>query len=331
MSFARVHGPGHPDRTCDLVAASVVSEYLCRDPEAILHVSVIGGQGVLFVAGDVASQADFDVSSVVERALGEAGVTQRLEPFIAFEPMAAGWAAAHAAREPVFVTGYATDETHDGLPRCASLARAVARRMERLRNEDADGFWLGSDYDVSVQMCAEKPFVIVRAEHVDQRALKDVREQLTSLVMQEVPDVEVRVNPSGEEIRASIAVRLGCSGRASSADAFGALIPIAASGVGRHFTHPLNAGACYARKHARELIASGHGRAVMVRLGWLPLEPRPFFLHARNERGNDLSKELDPEQFTLDALSDVWRSPTLVLDAIRWDYDASVKVPWEGE
>lgn len=329
MSFARVHGPGHPDRTCDLVAASVVAEYLRRDPEARLHLSVIGGQGVLFAAGDVTSQADFDVSSVVERALGAAGVTQRLEPFIAFEPMAAEWAMAHAAREPIFVTGYATDETSDYLPRPASLARAVARRMERLRNDDADGFWLGSDYDVSVQMRAPKPLAVIRAEHVDQRALKDVREQLALLVLQEIPDAETRINPAGEETRAGMAIRTGSSGRASSADTFGTLIPVAASGIGFHFTHPLNVGAFLARKAARSLVASGHGHAVMVRAGWLPLESQPFFLHARNERGKMLTHALDPKLFHTETLSDAWRSPTLVLDAIRHDYDASVTVPWE--
>ena len=47
MSFARVRGPGQPDQACDLVAASLVEEYLKRDLNARLNLRVSGGYGAL--------------------------------------------------------------------------------------------------------------------------------------------------------------------------------------------------------------------------------------------------------------------------------------------
>lgn len=329
MSFARVRGPGHPDRTCDLVAASVVQEYLRRDPESRLYISVTGGQGVLFVAGDVSSQADFDVSSVVTRALWAAGVTQHLEPFIAFEPMQKKWAVARGAREPIFVNGYATNETEECLPRVAALARRIACRLERMRAGDPDGFWLGADYEASVLMHSTKPLATIRAEHVDTRTLADVREQLTALVHEVDEQIEARINPSGEEISAGIASRMGVSGHASAVDGCGANIPTSVSGTGRHLSHPLNAGAYIARAVARELACEHHGRAVMVQTVWLPLEAKPFFLRIRNERGEDLAPRVDQSRFDLANIPSDWLDPALATDAIRWHYDSSVRVPWE--
>ena len=129
MSFARVRGPGHPDQLCDLVAAGIVEEYLRRDPQSRLNVRVVGGRGVLFIAGDILSSADFDVSSIAKRVVANSSVSTAAEPFLAFEPMSPGWGPVVGAREAVTVTGYATKETEERFPKCVALARDVAREL----------------------------------------------------------------------------------------------------------------------------------------------------------------------------------------------------------
>lgn len=331
--MARVRGPGHPDVACDLIAASVVQEYLRRDPSSRLNVRVNGGRGVLFIAGDVQSSADFDVSAVVRRALAGVGVSASFEPFIAFEPMNPGWTQSVVGREPVAATGYATAETADHVPLTLQMAREGARELERRRTADADWFWLGSDVEVTVQQGAT-PLVIVRAEHLDTVDAKGVREQVATVLADRFsqasfPTPTIRVNIGGEETAAGLSHRIGGSGSISSFDAHGLGLPMSGSGVGRQATHPLNAGAWMARACARELVRAGKGRAVSVQLAWLPLETRPYYLRARNERGENLAPLLDAERFDLARLPETYLQPSVVVDALRLGFDAGLFLPWE--
>lgn len=323
MAMARVRGPGHPDQACDLVAAAIVEEYVRRDSASRLNIRVAGGQGVMFVAGEVLSSADFDVSAVVRRTLGANGVTATLEPFIAVEPMVPGWGPLVGAREAVNVMGYATKETSEYLPRCVALARQAARILEERRVQDTDWFWMGSDYEVVVDDNGTQPLIIVRAEHTDTSSLSEVRERITQVFQVHSIAGEVRVNPAGEETRAGLGARMGSSSRGGSLDSYGSSLPASSSGVGFHPSHPLNAGAWMARRIARELVMAGHGQAVMVQAAWLPLEPRPTYVRIRNERGQDLSAHLDQARLDLSKPSSDFLSPSSVTQAIRSGFETT--------
>ncbi len=331
MSFACVRGPGHPDRVCDLVAASIVEEYLRRDPTSRANIRVCGGHEVLFVAGEVSSTADFDVSAVARRVLGANGVSSQVEPFVAIEPMGSSWTQALGTRSAEAVTGYACLETPERVPKSVAIARDVARAIERVRTLDAEWFWLGADYEVTVDDQGKVPLVIVRAEQVEAKKLNEVREALTKLVRECVSDAEIRINPAGEETQSGFAKRMGSSGRAPSAVEYGSGLPSNASGAGLHVVHPLNAGAWLARSIARRLVHEGHGRAILLQLTWLPLETRPFFIHARNERGQNVSDKIDQALTDLTKLPSEWLAPQLLTNVLRYPFDAATALPWESE
>ncbi|MFA6429568.1 MAG: S-adenosylmethionine synthetase N-terminal domain-containing protein [Patescibacteria group bacterium] len=317
MAFARVRGPGHPDQLCDLVAASIVEEYAKRDSATRINVRVTGGQGVMFVAGEVQSSADFDVSAVVRRVVALNSASDGIEPFIAFEPMAPAWAPDVGAREPISVFGYATDETPEMLPLSAALARRAADELERLRTQDPEWFWLGSDVDVMVEDHRPNPLVLVRAEHNESVDVTTVRENIKTRLTSVLAQVDVRVNVAGAEVAAGLAMRIGSSGVTSALDQYGTALPASPSGVGRHASHPTNIGAWLARTVAKELVAQGKGKAVMVHSAWLPLESRAYLIKARNERGVDLSKEIDPVRFDLARIPASWREPARVIASVR--------------
>jgi len=330
MSLARVRGPGHPDQACDLVVSSIVEEYARRDPAARLKLYACGGQGALFLAGEVFSTADFDVSAIVRRALGQSGVTAPMEPFIALEPMAPAWASEVGSREVTTVTGYATDETPHHLPRAVTWARDVARELERRRVSDPEWFWLGADYTVTVEDHGAQPLVIIHVEHVPAQSIESVRQQITSLLSARLPpSVIVRVNPAGEETRAGLGARMGSSGRGSAQDQYGSHLPTNVSGVGLHMAHPLNVGAWLARSMAKELVVAKHGKAVMVQATWLPMEARPHTIRARNEKGENLSSFIAPDRFDLNRIPSEFTTPSLATASIRHAFDGSVELPWE--
>lgn len=328
MSAATVLGPGHPDQACDLVVAAVVEEYLRRDPDSRLNIRACGGKGTLFLAGEIASAADFDVSATIKQTLATCGVLGAIEPFIAFEPMGATWAKAIGSHEPVTVQGFATSETAELSPKSVVLARQLARLLEMRRTTDQDWYWLGADYEVSVFLTiADKPLVLIRAEHLDTQSLERVRELIQRACELIAPGAELRINPAGEDTQAGLMARIGSSGR----NLFDVVtsVPLSASGVGLHLRHPRVAGAIACRAIARRLVRAGKGSAIAVRATWLPLETRAAFVRIWNEQGEDLSGQLTEDELDLSRLPEDWLAPEIATALVRAATDPSVSLPWE--
>ncbi len=328
MPMARVRGPGHPDQVCDLVAAGIVEEYSRRDPAARLHIRVMGGHGAMFVAGEVSSTADFDVSAVVRRILGANGVQTDMEPFIALEPMTPNWACEHGAREGAVVIGYATNETVTRLPKQMGLARKVAQLLEKKRLEDEDWFWMDADYEITVERVQEKYVTIVRVGHAEAKPLAEVRSTIQQFFSGAGIPGPIRINPAGEETRTGPAYRVGSSGRNTSVHGASSLLPSSPSGIGLHAAHPLNVGNWLARAVARECVGRELGQAVQVSVSWLPLESRPHQLRIRNERGDDLSQAVDIARFDLQHIPEAYLKEPYLTQALQANYQP-VELPWE--
>lgn len=326
MAVATVLGPGQPDQACDLVVTSILEEYLRRDPQAQVNIRVCGGRGSLFVAGEVSSLADFDVSAVVKQALANAGVMGPIEPFIAFEKMQPAWAV-RGARELTVAQGYATNETPQFLPQELVLASKVGTALEQRRTQDPDWFWLGADYEVSVIMQPTRPLVLIRAEHLETQSVERVRTLIQALCGPLVDGAEVRVNEAGQEIQAGLLNRVGSSGQLNFIQAV--RLPAGASGTGVHLRHPRVLGAIACRMIARRLVREGHGAAIAVRAAWLPLEMNASFIRVWNEAGTDLSKLVQPEELDLNRLPASWTAPIVATAMVKRWTDARIQLPWE--
>lgn len=297
MPFACARGPGHPDEACDRVAAALAEEYVRRDPEAITDIRVVAGHGALFVVGEIQSSADFDVAAVARRALGSIDPTLDFEPFVSIERMRAPSSLGTA--EALTVFGYACDENPSHLPAAVFQARRIAEEIERLRKEDADWFWCGADYDVAVTHGLSRPFASVRFGHAVVASLTEIRSKAAAALSSVAPDLDWRINPAGADTRGGLAGRSGSSGQLVPGGGYGSALPSNPSGTGRSPSHPFNRGAELARIACRELVDGGKGHAVWIELLYPSLERKPSILRARNERGEDVSADLDPSRFSI--------------------------------
>jgi len=294
MAFAMMRGSGHPDAACDHVAESLVDEYVRRDPLARCDIRVMGGHGVLFVSGNIKSEADFDAGAIVRRAIGEIDPMLSLEPFVSIERMD-GMPLVGAASS-VSVFGYACDETPERLPPTVAFARRAVEEIERLRKEDPDWYWCSADFDVSIQTPKKG---IVRVSHVPSIALEDIRMRVASALSRVLPDLDWKVNSSGPDTRGGLAGAIGSSRLLVSGGGYGSVLPSPPAASGLHPNHPAKKGTQLARAVAQELVAAGLGRAVWIELTYLPDEIFPAAMRIRNERGQDLSASLDPTRFSL--------------------------------
>ena len=328
MSLARIRLPGHPDALCDLVAEAIVDEYARRDPAARLRISVMGGRGALFIAGDVMSQADFDVAMLIRRTVGSLGVIAEIEPFIALETVGAERASSFGAgiESPVAVVGYATVETEERVPIACSIARRLAKALHDRRSSDENWFWLGSDAEVVVECIQKELRVSLCVEH-GTTSLEEVRKELTAFVHTLYPMALVHVNEVGAVDVRGIAQVMGASGRWN--EPYGSAIPSGPSGVGLDLYRAEKSGAWLARAAARALV-NGGAKAAMVRAVYRPGERLPATIVARDERGKDLSSLIDPTSMSLDRAARDWVRPNLHTDAARWGFAGEFGLPWES-
>ena len=327
MSLARIRLPGHPDALCDLVAEAIVDEYARRDAAARLRISVMGGRGALFIAGDVMSQADFDVAMLVRRTIGSLGVMAEVEPFIALETVVAERATSFGAgiESPVAVVGYATAETEERVPLACAIAQKIAKALHDRRSSDEKWFWVGSDAEVVVECERGEVRVSLCVEH-GATALEEVRNELTAFVHTLYPNATVRVNEVGAIDVRGIAQVMGASGRWN--EPYGSAIPSGPSGVGLDIHRAEKSGAWLARAAAR-LLVEGGSRAAMVRAVYRPGERLPAVILARDERGADLSSKIDFASMSLVRARE-WARPNLHIDAVRWGFAGEPGLPWES-
>lgn len=327
MRTATTRLPGHPDAVSDLVVEAVVDEYLRRDANARLAISASGGRGVFFLSGDVSSEADFDVSALVKRTLGQLGA-EDAEVFVSLEPVPAERLFAFKNGEsPVTVIGYATAETDDRLPATVSLSRRVAKRLEEKRTSDPEWFWLGPDADVTVVASGTKPErVIVMLDHGNE-PLGTVRDRVSNELAVIADGAIINANPSGERAGRGTGRMSGASGRLASS--YGSAIPSGPSIIGLDPRRAEKAGAWLARAAARSVVASG-AKAAMVQATYFPGDRSPSLISVRDERGADRSAAISRDRLHLDRVMKEWWRPGLNLDAARWGFAGEPGMPWEG-
>ncbi len=344
MRIGRTLSPGHPDRACDLIAETVVDEYLRRDPTSSLRAHVTGGKGALFVTGVVSSKADFDVGSVVTRAAAQLGTRKPLEPFVALEP-AAGAVLLDALRSsrPIGVLGYATRETPEGLPRTVALSRRIAKKLEDLRKNDQEWFWFDPSFEVSVLETAggrepvpsncppeTKPrgerTVYVTCAH-GELDVADVRARVSQALETLAEGAEVKVNANGPLAAFGLDHDIGSSGVMD--EPYGSGLPAVLSFSGLDPSHPRKFGSWMAREVAKQALERSDAKAVLVQAVYEPGKPEPISIRVRDERGRDLSRPEDAEAMSYYALARRFRHG-LNVEAARWGFAGEAGLPWEG-
>lgn len=287
---------GHPDKICDQVSDSILDEIISQDPDSRVAVEAMTTTGIVFVAGEVTSNAKIDAQKVVRKTLKNIGYNGLKHGFdgnscavlISIHEQSPDISmgvsknenGVQGAGDQGLMFGYATSETAELMPMPITLAHKLTMKLAKVRKEKTLD-WMGPDGKSQVSVIYEGSVpkkidtVVVSTQHTEDISISQVREEIVSKVIKPICDnlihdsTKFLVNPTGRFVIGGPVGDTGLTGRKIIADTYG--------GMGRHgggaFSgkdpSKVDRSACYmARYIAKNIVASGIASKCEVQLAY---------------------------------------------------------------
>ena len=287
---------GHPDKICDQVSDSILDEIISQDLDSRVAVEAMTTTGIVFVAGEVTSNAKIDAQNVVRKTLKNIGYNDLKHGFdgnscsvltsiheqspdisIGVSKNENG---VQGAGDQGLMFGYATSETAELMPMPITLAHKLTMKLAKVRKEKTLD-WMGPDGKSQVSVIYEDSVpkkidtVVVSTQHSEDISISQVREEVISKVIKPICDnlindsTKFLVNPTGRFVIGGPVGDTGLTGRKIIADTYG--------GMGRHgggaFSgkdpSKVDRSACYmARYIAKNIVASDIASKCEVQLAY---------------------------------------------------------------
>ena len=296
---------GHPDKLCDAIADAVLDDVLSRDAGSRVAVEVAATTGMVFVFGEVTTEAYCDVPEVVRQTIKRIGyddsslgfdwetcgvivsikeqspdialgVDDSLEAKQGTDPHELG------AGDQGMMFGYATDETAELMPMPIQLAHQVARRLAGARRDGSLSF-LRPDgkSQVTVEYGPDgRPrrvhTVLVSTQHHPDASPAQIRDGVIEQVIRaaipaDLLDDQTRylVNPTGRFVIGGPKGDSGLTGRKIIVDTYGGMARHGGGSFsGKDPTKVDRSGTYMARYVAKNLVAAGLARRCELQVAY---------------------------------------------------------------
>ena len=236
--------PKHPDKICDRISDAILDECLRQDPSSRVAVETCGGHGKVFVTGEVTTNANFDIPSIVERVYGKPiDVTTNIVKHSNF--IAQGVDTGGAGDQGIMV-GYACDENPEMIPHELYLARQLCKRIYKLY-----------PFDGKTQVTldnGEIKTVVASFQNAPKEALEQI---ITEWLDYKVEGLEIHCNPAGDWDMGGFDADAGVTGRKLVVDNYGPRVPIGGGAFSGKDSSKVDRSAAYmARKIAVDTLKS---------------------------------------------------------------------------
>lgn len=250
--------PKHPDKIADQISDAILDAHLDEDPLARVAVDVAGGHGKLYVTGEVTSRAtQVDVPAIVRRLAGD---IELIENIAAQSPEIAQGVDVGGAGDQGIITGYATSETPELLPREVVLSRSL--------NQYLYAIW-PFDGKTQITLRGKKiAGVVASFQHAPTAKLRQaVDVWLADYVLDDA--VRIHVNPSGDWQVGGYEADAGLTGRKLAVDNYGPRIAVGGGAFSGKDPSKVDRSAAYiARKIAVDYLRARGAKEVSVRLAY---------------------------------------------------------------
>jgi len=288
---------GHPDKICDQVSDAILDECLSQDPKSRVAIESFGGHGLLLVGGEVTTKAQVDFKEIAKRIYREIGYQDDLKVMTNItcqSPDIARGVDTGGAGDQGIMYGYATDETEEFLPLGVVLSHKLTKGLELLRKNNQVS-WLKSDgkSQVTIKNGVVKS-ILISCQHDENVSQEEIREtiieKLIKLLVGEINNIEILVNPTGNFVRGGFSADTGLTGRKIMVDTYGGLIPHGGGCFSGKDPSKVDRSAAYmARFAAKNIVADGLAKECLVSASYAIGRTEPLMVEAVSETGKNLS------------------------------------------
>ena len=252
---------GHPDKICDQISDAILDALLEQDPNSRVACETTATTGLVFVMGEISTNAYVDIQRIVRETVREIGYDRAKYGFdcdtcgviVAIDEQSADIAMgvnkalearenqmddeqleAIGAGDQGIMFGYATNETPEYLPYPIALAHKLALRLSKVRKDNTlpylrpDGkTQVTIEYDEDGKP-ARVDTIVVSTQHSEDVIQEQIHEDVKKYVIDPVvpadmidAETKIFINPTGRFVIGGPHGDSGLTGRKIIVDTYG--------------------------------------------------------------------------------------------------------------
>jgi len=289
---------GHPDKICDQVSDAILDECLKRDPMSRVAIESFGAHGLFVIGGELTTNAKIDAAKIAAKVYKDIGHTDKLKiitNIIKQSPDIAMGVDTGGAGDQGIMYGFATNETPEYLPLAITLVHKLTKGLEELRKSKKID-WLLPDgkAQITIQNGNVKT-VLISTQHKKNIPMEKIRKEITEKLIKKVigknlDGITILVNPTGKFEVGGFIGDTGLTGRKIMVDTYGGLIPHGGGAFsGKDPTKVDRSGAYMCRFVAKNLVAKGLAKNVLVSVSYAIGKADPLMIEAKDQNGKSLT------------------------------------------
>ena len=230
---------GHPDKVCDEISDALLDEYLKGDKKSRCAIETVGGKGKIFITGEVTSNSNVDIKSVVNKVLKDVGYNEKYEIInnigIQSSDIELGTNDdVCGAGDQGMMFGYAVNDNEYYLPTAMVILKELSKKYDELRRKDSrfksDGkAQITGYYDNDMKLLKIKTFTISyqnteKEREKTDKIIKNIVNEICSKY--NVIVEEFLINPTGRFEIGGFLGDAGLTGRKIVVDSYQGFAPV---------------------------------------------------------------------------------------------------------
>ncbi len=331
---------GHPDKMADQISDGILDKIYESDPEARVACETLLTTGMVLVAGEITTNAQFDIPSTVRNIIKDIGYTDArfgfdyktcsvITTLDKQSPDIAMGVDKEGAGDQGMMFGFAIAETKEMMPLPISLAHKLVLKLSEVRkNKTLDMILPDGKSQVSVEYEKEKPkridAVVISTQHLDTIEVKDLTPLIIDKVIKPVlpedmmdDNTKIYVNPTGRFVIGGPQGDTGLTGRKIIVDTYGGYSRHGGGAFSGKDPTKVDRSATYmARYIAKNIVAAGVAYKCEVQLAYAIGVAEPVSVmvdtFGTEKVSNEKISEMIRELFTL--------SPRGIIETLKLRY-----------
>ena len=290
---------GHPDKVCDEISDALLDEYLKGDKKSRCAIETVGGKGKIFITGEVTSNSNVDIKSVVNKVLKDVDYNEKYEIInnIGIQSSDIALGANDdvcGAGDQGMMFGYAVNDNEYYLPTAMVILKELSKKYDELRRKDSrfksDGkAQITGYYDNDMKLLKIKTFTISyqnteKEREKTDKIIKNIVNEICSKY--NVIVEEFLINPTGRFEIGGFLGDAGLTGRKIVVDSYQGFAPVGGGAFsGKDPSKVDRSGAYKAREIAVYYLKKYHLKWCKVQLSYAIGIRKPLAIYIDSDKG----------------------------------------------